>query len=55
MSNRKMSERDKKIMDTFEKTFPFLSEMEKERLLTFGEGIAFFKGQMQQEKDGSGK
>lgn len=41
-----MSEKDKKIIDTFEKTLPLLSEMEKERLLAFGEGMAF-KGQMQ--------
>lgn len=35
-----MSEKDKKIMDTFGKIIPNLSELDKEKLLAFGEGVA---------------
>lgn len=35
-----MSERDKKIMETFGKVIPNLSEIDKEKLLAFGEGVA---------------
>lgn len=35
-----MSEKDKKIMDTFGKVIPHLSELDKEKLLAFGEGVA---------------
>lgn len=36
-----MSEKEKKIMESFEKVLPKLSELEKEKLLSFGEGMAF--------------
>ena len=36
-----MSEKDKKIMDTFARVIPNLSDLEKEKLLAFGEGMAF--------------
>jgi hypothetical protein len=36
-----MSEAEKKILETFEKVIPKLDEMQKERLLGFGEGMAF--------------
>ena len=36
-----MSERENKILETFEKVLPSLSELERERLLAFGEGMAF--------------
>lgn len=36
-----MSEKEKQILNTFEKVVPQLSDMEKERLLAFGEGMAF--------------
>lgn len=36
-----MSEKEKKILETFGKVMPELSELEKERLLAFGEGLAF--------------
>ena len=45
-----MSEKEKQILDTFEKVIPDLSEMEKEKLLSFGEGMAFMKDQ-QKESD----
>ena len=46
-----MSDKEKQILETFEKVIPELSEMEKEKLLSFGEGMAFMKGQ--QRHDGS--
>lgn len=36
-----MSEKEKKILDTFEKVLPDMTELEREKLLSFGEGIAF--------------
>ena len=47
-----MSEKDKKIMDTFGRIIPELSELEKEKLLAFGEGMAF-KADQQRQKDGA--
>lgn len=40
-----MSEREKQILDTFRKVIPQLSELEKEKLLAFGEGVALMKEQ----------
>ena len=36
-----MTESEKKILDTFIKIIPQLSSGDKERLLAFGEGMAF--------------
>lgn len=36
-----MSEKEKQIMETFGKVIPKLSELEREKLLSFGEGMAF--------------
>lgn len=41
------SEKEEKILKTFEKTIPKMTELEREKLLSFGEGILFVK-----EKDG---
>ena len=49
-----MSEKEKKIMETFGKVIPDLSEIEKERLLAFGEGIAFKNEQLKAEQEKSG-
>lgn len=38
-----MSDKEKQILETFEKVLPELSEMEREKLLSFGEGMAFMK------------
>ncbi len=38
-----MSEKEKRILKTFEEVFPKLTEIEKEKLLSFGEGMAFVK------------
>lgn len=46
-----MSEKDKQIMETFGKVIPQLSEMEKEKLLAFGEGMAFKADQQRAERD----
>ncbi len=45
-----MSEKQKQILETFEEIIPKMSEMEQEKLLSFGEGIAFVKEQKEQEK-----
>ena len=37
----KTEDKDKKIIDTFGKVVPELTEMDKEKLLAFGEGLAF--------------
>lgn len=49
-----MSEKEKKILETFGKVIPDLSEMEKEKLLSFGEGMAFMKDK-QKKKGGEKK
>lgn len=36
-----MSEKEKKILETFGEVLPKLSELEQEKLLSFGEGMAF--------------
>lgn len=43
-----MSEIDERVMDTFDKALPELSQLEKERLLAFGEGMAFKAKQQNQ-------
>lgn len=45
-----MSDKENKILKTFEKVIPELSELEKEKLLSFGEGMAF-KAQELKKKD----
>lgn len=35
-----MSEKEKQILETFKETFPDLTELEKEKLLSYGEGYA---------------
>lgn len=44
-----MSDKGKQILDTFKKIVPGLTESEKERLLAFGEGMAFKAEQQKQE------
>lgn len=45
-----MSEKQKEILETFEKVIPKLSEAEQDRLLAFGDGMAFMKGQQEEKK-----
>lgn len=51
-----MAEKEKQILSTFEKVLPEMTELEKEKLLSFGEGIAFAKsresGQQTTEEKG---
>lgn len=48
-----MSEKDKKIMETFGKVIPNLSDLEKEKLLAFGEGMAFKADQQRAAQAGA--
>lgn len=43
MSNKKIGETEKKILDTFEKLFPLLDDSAKEKLLHVAEGACLFK------------
>lgn len=44
-----MSDKEKKIMESFQKAIPKMSDLEKEKLLSFGEGIAFVLNRREQE------
>jgi hypothetical protein len=46
-----MSEKQREIMETFEKVVPKLNEMECEKLLSFGEGMAFMKQKQEEKKE----
>lgn len=46
-----MSDKGKKILDTFKKIVPELTESEKERLLAFGEGMAFKAEQQKRQEE----
>lgn len=39
-----MSEKEKKIMETFGRVIPTLTDSEKDQLLAFGEGMAMIAG-----------
>lgn len=45
-----MSDKEREILDVFKKLVPALTDFEKEKLLAFGEGMAF-KAAQQQKKD----
>lgn len=36
-----MGEKEKKILGTFKRVVPYLSDIDKEKLLAFGEGLGF--------------
>lgn len=44
-----MSEKELEILQIFAKVIPDLTEMEKEKLLSFGEGMAFMKSKQKTE------
>lgn len=48
-----MSEKEKKIIETFKKVVPDLSDNDKERLLSFGEGMAFAIDKQKKEREDS--
>lgn len=41
-----MTEKEKKILETFRIVLPKLTDLEKEKLLSFGEGMAFKANQL---------
>ena len=45
-----MSEKEKKILRTFEEILPDMTELEREKLLSFGEGIAFKTAEQKKEE-----
>ena len=45
-----MSDKEREILDVFKKLVPVLTDFEEEKLLAFGEGLAF-KAAQQQEGD----
>ena len=47
-----VSEKDKQIMDTFGKVVPHLSEIDKEKLLAFGEGVALMAERQRAQTSG---
>lgn len=46
-----MSDREKEIIETFKKVIPNLSTIEQEKLLSFGEGMAFKFNRQDQQKE----
>ena len=48
-----MSEKEKQILETFDKVIPYLSEVEKEKLLAFGEGLGFAVKANSPDRNGS--
>lgn len=45
-----MTENEKKIVRIFVKLVPTLSEIDKEKLISFGEGIAFAYNKQEEKK-----
>lgn len=50
-----MSEKEKKILKTFEEVIPDMTELEREKLLSFGEGIAFKTAEQKKREQESEK
>lgn len=44
-----MSDKEREILDVFKKLVPVLTDFEKEKLLAFGEGMAFKAAQQQKD------
>lgn len=44
-----MTEKQKKILETFNRLLPNLNTLEQEKLLSFGEGLAFAVSQQPQQ------
>ena len=47
-----MSGKEQKILETFEKVIPDMTELEREKLLSFGEGIAFKTAEQKKREQG---
>lgn len=50
-----MSDKEKEILDMFGKVLPDLSELEKEKLLSYGEGMAFKTEILKQQNEDNKK
>ena len=50
-----MKDNEKKILDMFEKIIPDMTELEREKLLAFGEGIILKTLEQKKEKDSKKK
>lgn len=50
-----MSGKEQKILETFEKVLPDMTELEREKLLSFGEGIAFKTAEQKKREQGKEK
>lgn len=50
-----MTEKEERILQNFEKLIPVMSELEKEKLISFGEGLIFFKSEQTQKRDDTEK
>lgn len=48
-----MTEKEKQILQTIERTIPAMSDLEKEKFLSFSEGIAFMIEQQKRNKSES--
>ena len=46
----KLSEKEKEILETFEKVFPYLTEREKDKLLSIGQGMALKTERIENER-----
>ncbi len=46
-----MSEQEGKILETFKQAIPHMTELEREKLLAFGEGMAFTTKKQPQDKE----
>lgn len=46
----KLSDKEKEILETFEKVFPYLTEREKDRILAIGQGMALKTERIENEK-----
>lgn len=48
-----MNEKEKQILRTIERTIPAMSDLEKEKFLSFSEGVAFMVEQQERKKSES--
>lgn len=46
-----MTEKEKKILSNFETLIPKLTDLEKEKLISFGEGLILFKAACPPKED----
>lgn len=49
-----MSEKEKEILETFMNVLPKLTEVEREKLLSFGQGMTFMKDEQAKRNTAAG-